>query len=124
MKGDYPAKYVRIRDVAVCLCPQEQKGQRYYLTADMLWRQMSHSMSPDEFIFHFSLFWFGFRFKMHNHYTFLTLTDTICGSIIIITFQILGYIITIRLKKCEQLNVHKNKKHFNLMSRGKIWSES
>lgn len=57
VEGDYPAKYVGIRDVAGCHCPQEQKGQWYCFTADMLWRQMSHWMNH-EFIFHFNLFWF------------------------------------------------------------------
>ena len=54
MRGDYPAKYVWIRDVTGCLCPQEQKGQRYCLTADMLGE--ADVMNLDEFIFNFNLF--------------------------------------------------------------------
>lgn len=54
MRGDYPAKYVWIRDVTGCLCPQEQKGQQYCLTADMLGE--ADGMNLDEFIFNFHLF--------------------------------------------------------------------
>lgn len=69
MKGDYPAKYVGIREVAACLCPPEQKGQSYQLTANMSGRQMSQSMNLNEFIFNFqSVFGLnGFRFKMQDH---------------------------------------------------------
>lgn len=46
MEDAYPAKYVGIRDVAVCLCPQEQKGQSYCLVL------MSHSMDLHNYLFY------------------------------------------------------------------------
>lgn len=45
IQGDYPAKYVWIRDVTGCLRPQEQKGQWHRLTPDMLGRPI-----PDTFV--------------------------------------------------------------------------
>ena len=56
MEGDYPAKYVWIRDVTGCLCPPRIK--RAMLLSYCRYVRAADSINLDEFIFYFNLFLF------------------------------------------------------------------